>query len=1359
MALGVTIGLDIGSNSLGSAWIDEDNEFIEVGCSVFPAGVKDSKEGRGDPKNQDRRDKRSARRCISRRSNRKRKLRKFLIRQNMLPRDRETAENLLSEDPWQLRRDGLSQTLSPYQFGRILLHLAQRRGAAGLRPVQVDDEAGSKDGDSDGPIKDAIDTTRRLMSELECQTFGQLVCLISENEATAVKDSNGKPKLDKEKQPITYRQKVRNSDGCFRFHADREMIRDEFRVLWDSQKARGGELSDLLNDDLLIQLDSPERDETWRHKGLLFQQRNTYWDVGTLGRCDLEPSDRVAPVADFFASRFRVIEYVNNIRIKRPSSDHFESLTFEEHESVVKKLGTQKTATIKTTIRSALQIDSKALKKTNFSTDDFQLNLERDDQRPPNTDWFAHAIINSALTTTDAKDILNQPGKFRRLNKAILRYDPAETTDAERLIQALQKLGLDEENVAAVVAGWRTRPKLENRIKLSRRAIENLLPYMEHPDGDGHWRTQIEARRAFADDEKSLDAATGKPPTDEQRSRYRLGSGRMNSAARHYLAKHPDEFLPPPPVLTNPVVRKAIFEVRRHIVAYLKRHQGKRPDRIVIEFAREATKPAVVNDRILARNRNRDKIRRQIREQIIEPAWGGKFDSLTHNQVRQAEIRVLLCLQQRGVCAYSLDKILDDQTGVCGYSGRSITPRQAALGTGLEIDHIIPYSRCGDNSLNNKVLCTLDSNRDKGNRTLREWWGDLFDERIKPLRSFENARPPRGDYFETRDFAKKWQNLAAESVPQQWKGSQLSDTAYAAREVQDYLEAALWPDEPSQRAGGRRKIFVTRGGNTAKLRRDWQLYCQADPDELPPSPEQRSRQEAKNRGDHREHALDAVVIALTSERRLQSLADDVHKHNDEWTEARRRGERPAKLKRSPLPPPWGDVRAFRRQVLSLIYPDFASSSGRDASISPLVVCHRPIGRKLSGKLHEESLFGPVPSVEDGFRAKKSITELSSAHLRLPVDESSTQAISRLSQRYLDADSELSKMDAKAKAKAVVEGNGFVALKVDPPPGKSGLVGDIGLRRVLRRLVNERLEKLGIKRDADDFTSGDLKKILADKLGPLRHDSGVPIKSFSLLRTMKGPVLMPRREFDFQTMQWITLADDHSKAMRAHLGGNNHHLEIRENEKGRWSGIVISMKEAADRAKKQRVDPVDRSGDEVRGRFVMSLAIGEMLFMRDKEEPDKVGYYVVAEVNSEKRRVGVCAHWDARRSVGEKDDDNQVIESTKRRTIDVSPAQMQSLAPPGHSTPIKVLISPIGDVHRIEPHEPVELTMEQIDPTVLEIAREGLSARRSRDPNDRSRHRRHGSWSWMRDRLKKADKEHLAAQLSAATRILRDGAGI
>ncbi len=59
--------------------MDEKKQQITVGVSVFPAGVDETDEQRGAPKNQKRREKRSLRRSLARRALRKRNYDCYLL--------------------------------------------------------------------------------------------------------------------------------------------------------------------------------------------------------------------------------------------------------------------------------------------------------------------------------------------------------------------------------------------------------------------------------------------------------------------------------------------------------------------------------------------------------------------------------------------------------------------------------------------------------------------------------------------------------------------------------------------------------------------------------------------------------------------------------------------------------------------------------------------------------------------------------------------------------------------------------------------------------------------------------------------------------------------------------------------------------------------------------------------------------------------------------------------------------------------------------------------------------------------------------------------------------------------------------
>ena len=127
------------------------------------------------------------------------------------------------------------------------------------------------------------------------------------------------------------------------------------------------------------------------------------------------------------------------------------------------------------------------------------------------------------------------------VNRAILRFDPDEPADEARLRAVVSHWGLDPAAIERLVAAWRKRPKLEKRLNLSRRAILNLVPYMEKcHDQANRWPTQQEARKAHAKALQDQFDETGEDADRIAARRYATGAAGLRAADRYYmrLRKH-----------------------------------------------------------------------------------------------------------------------------------------------------------------------------------------------------------------------------------------------------------------------------------------------------------------------------------------------------------------------------------------------------------------------------------------------------------------------------------------------------------------------------------------------------------------------------------------------------------------------------------------------------------------------------------------------------------------------------------------------------------------------------------------------------------------------------------------------------
>ncbi len=288
-----TLGLDMGTNSIGWAMIGHDNEeqpsgLIACGTRIFQEAV-DAKTKT--PKNKARRDARSARKLVSRRKMRRDNLLNLLLQNNLLPKDASYREKLFTDnklfDPYQLRKRALDEKLTPYELGRVLYHLCQRRG------FQSNRKAKSKE---DGDVITAITSLRQKMIDFKSRTLGEYLA----------------------SQPVK-----RNR------YTDRAMYQEEFELIWQSQEKYH---PDMLNPAFKVTI----------HNTIFFQ-RPLKVQKNLVGKCTFEPSRKRAARALLETQRFRMLQDLNHLAIKNPITREYRPLATDEREKLLNLLEKQKT--------------------------------------------------------------------------------------------------------------------------------------------------------------------------------------------------------------------------------------------------------------------------------------------------------------------------------------------------------------------------------------------------------------------------------------------------------------------------------------------------------------------------------------------------------------------------------------------------------------------------------------------------------------------------------------------------------------------------------------------------------------------------------------------------------------------------------------------------------------------------------------------------------------------------------------------------------------------------------------------------------------------------------------------------------
>lgn len=431
------LGLDIGPNSLGWALLEflekgkggasVPHRLVDAGVRVFPEGVDRTQQGTEQSKSAARREARSARRIHQRRNRRRGILKEILTKARILPKKEDEFSDLMSKNPYELRARGLDKKLSLTELGRVLYHLAQRRGFKSNRKSEKDKE--------DGKVKTGISELQAKIDAEACSTLGEYL----------------------------HKFRAKNTEDRLRGHyTHRNMYENEFGKLWEKQSAYyPGILTEKLRENaygaIFFQRPFDIRERWGKNLERLPKGANA-WRAPEVGACEYEKDEKRSPRATWYAQRFRLLQDVNNIRIIDTKSGELLNLTKEQRVKVIECLGSSE----------AKPFDE--LRKLLGLGEHFKFNLEeagRKGLKGNQTEWnlrvsFKKGGKDYAGLSVDARDEI--------IASLIEEEDP----EALRK-KAVEVWGLTEEGAERLL-----KSKLEGGyLNLSVKAIKRLLPHLE----------------------------------------------------------------------------------------------------------------------------------------------------------------------------------------------------------------------------------------------------------------------------------------------------------------------------------------------------------------------------------------------------------------------------------------------------------------------------------------------------------------------------------------------------------------------------------------------------------------------------------------------------------------------------------------------------------------------------------------------------------------------------------------------------------------------------------------------------------------------------------------------------------------
>ena len=946
------LGIDTGTNSLGWAVVDKNEtgeySLVRKGSLIFQEGVKIEK-GIESSKASERTEHKSSRKHYFRRRLRKIEVLKVLIKYGLCPTLSEEALHLwhvkkqypldeaflswqrtdekFGRNPYYYRhvclheKLDLSEESERYVLGRAMYHLAQRRGFLSNRIDQSDDK-------ESGKVKESISELSDEMQKAGCEFLGDYFYKLYNEKGVTVR--------------------IRN-----RYTDREEHYKKEFYEICNVQGLDAEQIHDF-------------------ERALYFQRPLKSQRQG-VGRCTMEPSRPRCADSHPAYERFRMLSFINNIKVKGPNDIDLRPLNEEERKKIYGLFYKK-------------SIDFKDIAKAIAGKKNYQYIKDKGDL-PYKFNYRMSQGVTGCPTTACLIDIFGENYAESIAEQYVLSAGKTieqMTDDVWNVLYSfadkdkvkawgMEKLQLDEETAEKF-----SKIRLSHSFaSLSLCAIRKILPWLESgmiyshavmmakiPDivGKDIWsqysetivRELTELISNFNPKDESMQGTLDFCIKDYLRNNFDLNSGAADKLYHPSMIEtYPDAVKnkdgvyqlgsPRTNAVRNPMAMRSLHQLRKVINMLLREGVIDQNTEVHIEYARE------LNDsnkrQAIARwNKEREKARAGYASDIVK-----LYKEETGKEIVPTDVDILkfqLWEEQGHICLYT-----GEQIGLADFIGPN--PR-------YDIEHTVPRSVGGDSTLENLTLCSSRFNRDVKKAQLPTELSnndeimarlDLWKDKIEELRKAADkvrthsamAKEMKDSLIQKRHRIRleldywegKYRRFQMTEVPEGFSRRQGAGIGLVGKYAGLYLKSLFHRNDDRTKSN----VRVVKGATTAEYRKMWGIQ-----DEY----------EKKSRYNHIHHCIDAIVIACISPGEYNETA----RYYQQYEEYERGRANKPQFKK-PWPTFTEDIKALGKELLVVHdTPDNMPKQSRKKVKTPKGIIYQQ-GDTARGSLHSDTYYGAI----------------------------------------------------------------------------------------------------------------------------------------------------------------------------------------------------------------------------------------------------------------------------------------------------------------------------------------------------------------------------------------------------------------